>query len=536
MSLIILPKSGGENQVPHTETDMWVDEAIWGHRLYDEQTPWLTLLEFLGIVQAEWELERNRVFKEEKYNQLQYTCYSRLHLRNILFNNPHIETVSAEYSSNEERWQRWLELMRENCGGIEEPDFSYLKKRIPDFDKFLKLVRFLQSNAIEGDSNKRWSSKFVFPYGIDCLYQDLKVDKKGNTNDRRFFARTGELLYLMISRTESKLDILEYLEKIGIVGEKNQSKWNKLVASLQPHHSENEDGKSKNKPPYLPYERLDEFDSLATDWLNLFRCNLPGYDSLPHLVTITGLHLVIYLLKRAVGILNNDDNPRFNSREGLKLEDKVTFILEIVGPKKTIIRNLSSDNFARNTNLTQKAVEHYVSRLSQLNNWQICYDSPQPMEMARSFIKDAICYKNDELKGNSPDELLKEVCQQAVTRHKQHVGKCHQTWLKEIGLATSRGSRRTRYVPGDSLLKTLVLCCIEQRMEFQEFLQTLFDKYGFIIGDKQAKEIIDRNEADQEDFADNAERLEQRLASLGLLKRLSDACAYVINPYAVEEK
>jgi hypothetical protein len=27
-------------------SSMWVDEAIWGHRLYDEQLPWMVLLEF----------------------------------------------------------------------------------------------------------------------------------------------------------------------------------------------------------------------------------------------------------------------------------------------------------------------------------------------------------------------------------------------------------------------------------------------------------------------------------------------------------
>lgn len=47
------------------------------------------------------------------------------------------------------------------------------------------------------------------------------------------------------------------------------------------------------------------------------------------------------------------------------------------------------------------------------------------------------------------------------------------------------------------------------------------------------KKFIENGEADQEAFASNAERLEQRLSSLGLLKRLSDACAYVQNPFAV---
>jgi len=54
---------------------------------------------------------------------------------------------------------------------------------------------------------------------------------------------------------------------------------------------------------------------------------------------------------------------------------------------------------------------------------------------------------------------------------------------------------------------------------------------GIVIGDHQAKTFINSGMADQEDFSDNATRLEARLASLGLLKRLSDSCAYVENPF-----
>ena len=37
------PKGG------RVEPSMWIDEAIWGHRMYDEQTPWLIYLEFLNV-------------------------------------------------------------------------------------------------------------------------------------------------------------------------------------------------------------------------------------------------------------------------------------------------------------------------------------------------------------------------------------------------------------------------------------------------------------------------------------------------------
>ena len=134
----------------------------------------------------------------------------------------------------------------------------------------------------------------------------------------------------------------------------------------------------------------------------------------------------------------------------------------------------------------------------------------------------------------SPDSLLDKLREKAVGRHKQHLAKFHGSWSREIGLSSSRSSRRTRYAPTDSLLRTLVLTCVPTRMEFQEFLAKLHYKYGFVIGDKQAEDIINSGNADRDDFVANAERLERRLASIGLLKRLSDACAYVQNPFSSE--
>ena len=56
-------------------------------------------------------------------------------------------------------------------------------------------------------------------------------------------------------------------------------------------------------------------------------------------------------------------------------------------------------------------------------------------------------------------------------------------------------------------------------------------KYRLVIGAREAEQVLPADEFDSSAFQDNARRLEQRLVSLGLLRRLSDACAYVENPY-----
>ena len=80
-----------------TGPQLWIDEAIWGHRLHDEQTPWLTVLEFLGILQAEDGQGGGLVEKE--LNTLSYKPQQQMRLRNLLFNNPHLVSVLSEDSA-----------------------------------------------------------------------------------------------------------------------------------------------------------------------------------------------------------------------------------------------------------------------------------------------------------------------------------------------------------------------------------------------------------------------------------------------------
>jgi len=520
----ILPRP---QQVEQSQLNMWVDESIWGHRLYDEQTPWLCILEMLCITQSE--AVSGRAFVESKLNDLRYEIYPRLYLRNILFNNPHIEAVATEYLDDNKRWQMWMDAIVSNVGGLPAPDFSYLKARFESFKHFSEIVKFLQSSAIEGDSNKRWSSKFVFPYGPDCLYEDLRVTGDKVTNDRRFFGRTGELLYLMLCRSGRGEAILARLEQTGIIASNHTptyrgSKWNQLVLALQPR-DERDKPRTSGSPPYLPYAHLPEYEQLADDWLNILSCGLPDYDALPRIVTITGLHLIIYLLSRAKVTLGEPAPPKF--------------VLEIIGPKKTTVRELASDQYQRNNNLPQQAIEHTIRSTVDLPEWQACLTSYNSTEDAIDLLQERFAWsaKEEESDGSgSPEALLNSLREKAVKRHQQHLGKVHGSWSREIGLSSSRSSRRTRYAPTDSLLRTLVLASVPTRMEFQEFLEKLYQKYGFVIGDRQAEELINSGDADREDFVANAERLERRLASIGLLKRLSDACAYVQNPFALEVK
>jgi hypothetical protein len=493
--------------------DMWIDEAIWGHRLHDEQSPWLTLLEFLCVLHAE--NGQGRALSETSTNGLSYKPQTQLRLRNLLFNNPHMATVLATNASDEAMWKSWLERMQENAGGLERPDFSYLRERFETFPDFASVVSFLQSSAIEGGSNKRWSSKFVFPFGTSALYEDVSVSSAGGVStDRRFFARTGEVLYLMLCRSARASDLRTRLVSRVL---QNEAPYDGLIRAVQ---GEVQLARQERAGSYLPCSTHPSFDRLAEDWIAILDLRIPAYDAIPHIVTMTGLHLLRYQLQR--------------STEVLGIPDPITLVCEIVSPKRSVVRDLSADSFQSNNALPQQAIDRFIRQIVDTPEWKAALASDEPDQNAAEVLSKKFDWPDldepDDARG-TPGELLEMLVSKAVVRHRQHVGKIHSTWARLIGLSSRRASRRVRYAPTDRLLKSLVACCVDRRIEFKDFLVLLYDRYGLIIGDQQARSFVEAGAADQEDFSDNAKRLEERLASLGLLKRLSDSCAYVENPF-----
>lgn len=505
----------GVNDAP----SLWADEAIWGHRLYDEQTPWLTVLECLGIAYAEERKGGERgAFREAANRRLAYTPLTQLKLRNILFNNPRLSLLVERGGADDTAWSTWEAEMRDGSGGLPEPDFSYVRRHFQSFRDFAAVVQFLRSSTVEGVNNKRWSSQFVFPFGPSALYEDLNVSGLSVSTDRRFFGRTGELLYLMLCRSGRATKVREAVRSRFL----NPSlSYGRLIAALQ---GGDEEAKNVRTGAYLPYESLPEFDQLAEDWLAILNRSLPGYDALPHLVTISGLHLILYLLRRG----------KAEAEDGAELD----LVAEIVSPKRTIVRDLSADSYSHNNLLPQRAVQRWIRRITETDGWESAVSGPDPIPSVTTLLRSVFDWPDDQEDENVPSAvtpavLLDSLLSRAEDRHRQHLANCHGTWGRAIGLSSRRLSRRTRYAPNDALLKTLVICTVNGRLELREFVALLYDRYGLVIGDQQASVSAIAREADPEAFAENQARLEERLASLGLVRRLSDQCAYVENPFAL---
>jgi hypothetical protein len=494
--------------------DFTVDEHIWGHRLYDEQLPHLAVLEFLGVLGS----NVDNPLVAAPSDKVRYRPQRQIRLRGLLFNNPYVESVREKAVPDEEKWRIWKEHFSNDATKLGDEDMDYLRQVFTSFDDFAKAIELLRSSSFEARSNKRWSSKFVFPFGPDALYEDL--DAACSTNDRRFFARTGELLYLMLCRAARGPELGKKL--VERLFDKTVP-MNRLVRALQGEPQRAQDARDVG---YLPHAKHPRFDLMCEDWLAILSRDMPIYDALEHLIASAGLNLLLYFLECAKAQAG-DVEP-------------VEFVCEIVSKERTKVRALSGDSYQSNQAASVRAVKAAVEGIRLTEEWIAATQSEYPeaecarLMRARFQWPSADGGDEGDAGSQSGDELVRQLVEKAESRHEQHVGKIHAAWSRSIGLSSRRLARRTRYAPNDRLLKTLVVTIVDDRMQFDEFLQKAQRRYGLVIGDAEGARLVREKQVDQEALSENRENLEARLVGLGLVRRLSDSCSFVENPFGSE--
>ena len=494
-----------------SNVNVWVDEAIWGHRFYNDQTPWLVFLEFLAIFRSR--LDEGQALDEVRRNgaheSFTYHIPRLIPLRQLVFNNPHIRYVEDACKSDPQRWQTWLESF------AADEDFGFIQERFGSFSRLARVVEFFQTTAIEAHRQRRWSSRFLFPYGPNCIYADLPVNANSSP-DRRFFARSGELLYLMLNRSGKGVELAGQIsEKLLRQGET----WNRVVQAMLPDGYRVDSNPVSSSIGYLPIAERPEYTALANTWMRLLRLDLAGEALLDPLMRLSVLHMLLYMLSRANEEVGDPDEPKF--------------VLEIASPRRTALIELSKENFGANRMLSTRAVRAYVDSAKTDERWQAALQAKVPADAVREYLTSRYEWEPDDSPPSGDAEtIFRSLRGYAETRHQQHVAKVHMEWARQIGLAVSRRGAGTWYSPDDSLLKALVMCIVDEgREEYHRFLEKLYDRFRLVVGVSQAERAFGGLPTDQNAFVQNTQRLEQRLKTLGLLRRLSDDCAYVENPF-----
>ena len=75
---------------------------------------------------------------------------------------------------------------------------------------------------------------------------------------------------------------------------------------------------------------------------------------------------------------------------------------------------------------------------------------------------------------------------------------------------------------------------VDRTVELRDFVARLHERYGIVIGPDEARRAFDRLPVGAQSFEANLMALEARMTRLALTRRLSDDCAFVMNPYRQE--
>ena len=501
-----------ESLKPYGIKTPFLQELIWFHRIKDDQDKELLILEFLNVCANH--AKEGRLFDKE----LTTVNYRKdIQLRTILYNFPELETI---YKSHKDDAGKWDEITSTLQQKLEKPlDYSYLPERFDSIETFVSSVSLLRKASLGISTSRRWTSKFLFPFSFDTLFADVNNLKETFTMDRRFFSRGGEVLYLMISRGKN-IDELKSLMQHIFENPSQNTRWDALASAFR---GAEETAKEPVRMGFLRLETHEVYDQLVDDLIALFRSNIPHNDLFYHFASIASFYMVHFILTVAAQNLKSslikDENH------------KVVYPVELLAPRSDHVRRASRQIYKINEELPIKALglmlDKYFDELGDIDD----------KDALLKMLDDDLNYANDDNHYTDDiklEELQKDIWKGVYAKAKNDLLPIHRVLLKGTGLASVKKTNSYRYLANDEWLKTLVLINVSERMPFDEFIDVLYEKYGFIISNKHSSRLIEIYS--DNDFKKNETRLFERLRALGLLESKSDGYAYVLNRYGRKEK
>ena len=497
--------------------DMRVQETIHGHRFLQEQEPFMLVLEALAVCAAKplGSVPPN----DATHEAFRYDLPHRRKMRFLLFQDRHLEKIAKDDTiPDDSKWSVWKERVNKqfephNDG---QDHFAYLD---PVFDcridSLIQAVRLLQSMELDVMHNRRWTSRFLAVTGPDMICPDLRESSspgRGWSPDRRFFGRGGELVYLMLNRSRH---VQPLSQLIGARLLNSEDPMNRIANALS---DPNDTDSSNTHIGYLPYRHHDAYDRLAEDWLAILRLErLPHGHLFEPLFRITGLNLVVYLADRA--------------REEVGAQSSEPIVTDLTDGSDSQLRQSAKEHLNRHRLAANRAVRAFIERrLETDEGWKAALALRSPPAAAK-VLNQLFKFRTRDVPPGAPAKQRESFIEHALGRDKNNIHKYLLPLTKDIGLAAARQRVGTWFVIDDHLLFALVMANVDRTVELRDFVARLHERYGIVIGPDEARKAFDRLPVGAQSFEGNLMALEARMTRLALTRRLSDDCAFVINPY-----
>lgn len=503
---------------------------IWGHRFKDGQRGPEYVLEFLNVLfGTEYCLDSNCYFRNKSVN-----------LRKFIF-----EGVK--------------EGSKRDTAQLEEHQKSNLYDRLEDENKveiIRDFLRNLEVPLMDGrgkEADRSWYARSLYPLHESLLFFELRTKGKSKSisYERNFFARGGELYYLMLSYGTANNPQLRATieERFKDILRRNVSV-EKIVTTIKDALGEQEDYRKDKYPlkqseeyqkdfPHLPITEHELFDEFVEEIDNLLKINLDIYEMFKLLISLVSFHLLRYMYERAK----------------VSSEDKINFFFDCLDGKNPQILKTSANTFSNNELLIKNKFEdffqsHFFELVGDKENVElnlpIWKENPEVFlelmgltkllsrksRVINTLIK-CSSYKDVSTKLFS---TVKEVISDQLKRHQLSITR---TLARDGGIGNFKTGTSYRYTMTDTFLQTLVFVNVQpnESIEYSEFLERLYNKYGFIIGESQSREsgLYESSRLNISYYQKNEHALRSKLKKNGLLLEYSDATAMIRNPYDLAE-
>lgn len=486
----------------------FLQELLWFHRIKTDQDKELLTLEFLNLCASQASEDKlfNADIKAIKYRK-------DMQVRNIIYNFPELESI---VHSKDEESVKWKNIESALSSKDLPYTYEYLQKRFESVDVFFTSVSLLRKASLGMSTKRRWTSKFLFPFSFETMFIDVDNRNDSFSMDRRFFSRGGEVLYMMISRAKNA-NVLENLMLEIFKNSKQNRRWDNLLATLRDdqHNIYSND----TQLGFLSEDSHSVYDELVDDLISLLKSDISHNDMFEHFSSIASFYMVHFILTIAL---------QYKKSSLLKSDDeKIVYPVELLAPRSDHVRRSSRQIYKINEDLPlealRKVFDGYMSSLENITDKE---------ELVRR-LDNELNYGSIDDYDNSDEfdlpEIKKDIWDEISKKAKGDLLAIHRILLKGTGLASVKKTNSYRYLASDEWLKTLVLINVESRMPFHEFVDKLYDKYGFIMSNKHSILLLETYS--ENDYKKNESRLFERLRALGLLESKSDGYAYVVNRY-----
>lgn len=527
----ITPKPFEDASRSGEKPDMWVQEAIFGHRFIEEQKPYMLVLEVLSVcgsvLRNSGELFSHGPVDESRDEAITASIAKRGPLRFLLFEDTSLDKIRQNESLTEdEKLDRFVKELNKGFRGRAKIDnaFNYLRERFHGrFSPLVQAIDILRSMEIDALTSRRWTSRFLAPRGASLLFSDIDIKLSA---DRRFFGRGGELMYMMLNRSTHASEAAHLIKKEFF---SNEDPMDRLLKEIDPGSDE----RTGDVPlGYLPLIYHKSYDRLAEDWISVLKlAGLPSPQKFEPLFRLSALNLVRYFMERAAEV-------SFPETDGLPIVEPI--VLDVSGGAISDMRRRTISHLRRVRETIDEAVAAYIkTEIEKQPKWKRAKkhsDIDMRFKLAVEAIQEAFhtnALDKEKLSRRSPEACLSFFLKKATSRSRNNISTLIEPLGKNAGFITARTGSGTWFDGSDEFLEALVIGNTGAEAEtIDHFLARIFDKYQIVIGPNEAAKAFVKRSFDPSSFEENMREFERRLTGLGYVRRLSDDCAFVSNPYA----